>query len=67
MKNSTAIQISSQFPKNLADQDLLKDLQKSARKSDRWITCQLCGKTITRKSMTKHFMSFHNSDLGAQK
>lgn len=37
----------------------LLELQKQVKKSHRWITCQLCGKTITKQRMAKHFLIFH--------
>jgi ribosomal protein S27E len=39
--------------------DILSDLNKQVKNSQRWITCQLCGKTITKKRMAKHFLIFH--------
>jgi ssDNA-binding Zn-finger/Zn-ribbon topoisomerase 1 len=38
---------------------ILSDLKKQAKKSQRFITCQICGKTITKKRMAKHFIIFH--------
>lgn len=35
------------------------ELLKKAKKSNRWITCSLCGKTITKKSIVLHFFAFH--------
>lgn len=62
MKNSTAVEVCSDpSSENYLDQDFLKDIQKRSRHSNRWITCTLCGKTITRTNMSKHFLSFHAS------
>lgn len=44
---------------NYLDQDFLSDIQKRSKKSNRFITCQNCGKTITRSSMVKHQISCH--------
>ena len=44
---------------NYLDQDFLNDIQKRSKKSNRFITCQNCGKTITRSSMVKHQISCH--------
>lgn len=30
-----------------------------AKKSRRFITCAICGKTITKKSMVSHFFKIH--------
>lgn len=60
MKNSVSVEVCSvPSSENYLDQDFLKDIQKRSRKSNRWITCQLCGKTITRVNMANHFKSFH--------
>ena len=68
MNNSTAVEVCSDpSSENYLDQDFLKDIQNRSRKSGRWITCSLCGKTITRLSMGKHFNNFHAENLGAQK
>jgi ribosomal protein S27E len=42
-------------------QDLyfLMDLQKTAKHSQRWITCFDCGKTITKQSLAKHQIRCH--------
>ena len=42
-----------------SDQDFLHDIQKRSRRSNRFITCLDCGKTITRQSMVKHQISCH--------
>lgn len=39
-----------------------ENLKQAAKKSKRWITCQLCGKTITKASMVSHFYNYHNDD-----
>lgn len=39
--------------------DIIPDLKKQVKKSQRFITCQLCGKTITKARMAKHFLIFH--------
>jgi hypothetical protein len=38
------------------------DLNKKAKKSARWITCSICNKTITKKSMVRHFFAFHEGN-----
>lgn len=38
------------------------DTLKTSKKSNRWITCSICGKTITKKSMVNHFFAFHEKD-----
>lgn len=43
----------------LADFKTLDTLKKTSKKSNRWITCSICGKTITKKSMVNHFFAFH--------
>jgi hypothetical protein len=40
--------------------ELLGDLRKQSKKSNRFITCSICGKTITKKSMVAHFYNFHS-------
>lgn len=37
----------------------LFNLKNQVKKSQRFITCQLCGKTITKSRMAKHFLLFH--------
>ena len=68
MKNSTAVEVASiPSSENYLDRDFLNDIQKRSKKSNRFITCQACGKTITRSSMVKHQISFHQFqkiDLG---
>lgn len=60
MKNSTAIEVASvSNNENYFDLEFLKNIQKRSKTSNRFITCQLCGKTITRKSMVNHQISFH--------
>lgn len=39
--------------------NIFPDLTKQVKKSQRFITCQICGKTITKKRMVKHFLIFH--------
>lgn len=39
--------------------DLKFFLDKRSKKSARFITCSICGKTITKKSMVSHFFNFH--------
>lgn len=39
--------------------DIILDLKKQVKKSQRFITCQICGKTITKRRMAKHFLIFH--------
>ena len=43
----------------LDDFKALDTLKKTSKKSNRWITCSICGKTITKKSMVNHFFAFH--------
>ena len=68
MKNSTAVEVASiPSSENYLDRDFLNDIQKRSKKSNRFITCQACGKTITRSSMVKHQISCHQlqkNDLG---
>ena len=67
MKNSTAVEVVSiPSSENYLDRDFLNDIQKRSKKSNRFITCQACGKTITRSSMVKHQIScqqLQNIDL----
>jgi ribosomal protein S26 len=42
------------------DFSVLDDLRKKGKKSNRFITCSICGKTITKKSMVRHFFVFHH-------
>lgn len=44
------------------DFTVLHTLNKNSKKSTRWITCSLCGKTITKNSMVRHYFAFHNGD-----
>lgn len=39
--------------------NIFPDLKKQVKKSQRFITCQICGKTITKQRMAKHFLIFH--------
>lgn len=45
---------------NNLDIAFYQDVQKRSKKSNRWIECTQCGKTITRASMVKHQISCHN-------
>ena len=58
MKNSTYAEIQSVPSADYRDLDFLNDLKKS-KKPQRWITCVLCGKTITKLRMVKHQVSCH--------
>ena len=61
MKNSTLVEVCSDPSNpNYLDQDFLKDIQQRSKTSERWIVCQICGKTTTRKNMAKHFLAFHS-------
>jgi hypothetical protein len=61
VRNSTAVEICSDpSSENYLDTDFLKDIQKRSRKSNRFITCITCGKTITRTNMVKHQISCHD-------
>lgn len=60
MKNSAAVEVCSvPGSENYLDQDFLHGIQKRSRRSNRFITCLDCGKTITRQSMVKHQISCH--------
>ena len=70
MKNSSAVEVCSvPISENYLDQEFLHEIHKRSRKSNRFITCLNCGKTITRSSMVKHQISCHDmkklSILGA--
>ena len=39
--------------------NIFPDLTKQVKKSKRFITCQICGITITKQRMAKHFLIFH--------
>ncbi|MEG0198943.1 MAG: hypothetical protein RR676_17640 [Acinetobacter sp.] len=47
----------------LSDFKTLDTLKKTSKKPNRWITCSICGKTITKKSMVSHFFAFHEKDF----
>ncbi|TCB79072.1 hypothetical protein [Acinetobacter sp. ANC 4173] len=46
----------------LLDFSVLDDLKKKSKKSNRFITCSICNKTITKNSMVRHFFVFHSGD-----
>jgi len=46
---------------NTLEQDL-SFIHELARRSTRWINCSICGKLITKKSMSSHYRSFHDGD-----
>lgn len=46
-------------PELLDDFKILDSLKKTSKKSNRFITCSICGKTITKKSMVNHFFAYH--------
>jgi len=63
MKNSTLNQIESEIKAfQPLDFTVLDNLKKKTKKSNRFITCSICGKTITKNSMVRHFFTFHSSD-----
>lgn len=56
--------LNSSFNKTVKPLDfsVLDDLKKKSKKSNRFVTCSICGKTITKNSMVRHFFAFHSGD-----
>ena len=60
MKNSTRVaEILSNPSENYSDLYFLQDLQNASKRSNRFITCSDCGKTITKLRLAKHQISCH--------
>lgn len=59
MKNSTRLEITSVLSSDYRDFDFIKDIQKKSS-SLRFITCTICGKSITKASMVNHQISHHS-------
>ena len=60
MKNSTCLEITSVPSSDYRDFDFIKDIQKKSKISSRFITCTICGKSITKASMVNHQISHHS-------